>query len=140
MSRQAPTFPAILQSYPEKFGTSVNNRRPSEPATTVIASPLCDRCSSVVARVAEEVLQHLTTLPGDKVRGMKWLRIVQNRSDFIRVDSFCKEVGDRDGKTSAQSREFLLVETDWSVRAGAYQTKHSCKTMLLLPGNEARGS
>ena len=77
---------------------------------------------------------------------MKWLRIVQNRSDFIRVDSFCKEVGDRDGTvnlshlTSAQSREFLLVETDWSVRAGAYQTKHSCKTMLLLPGNEARGS
>ena len=65
----------------------------------------------------------MTTLPGDKVRGMKWLRIVQNRSDFIRVESFCKEVGDRDGKTSSQSREFLLVEPDWSVRAGAYQPK-----------------
>ena len=134
--RHLPLFSNRIQ----KFGTSVNNRRPSEPATTMIGSPLCDRCSSVVARVAEEVLQHLTTLPGGKVRGVKWLRIVRNRSDFIRVEPFCKEVGDRDGEASAQSREFLLVEPDWCVRAGAYQTEHSCKTMLLLLGNEARGS
>ena len=134
--RHLPLFSNRIQ----KFGTSVNNRRPSEPATTMIGSPLCDRCSSVVARVAEEVLQHLTTLPGGKVRGVKWLRIVRNRSDFIRVEPFCKEVGDGDGEASAQSREFLLVEPDWCVRSGAYQTEHSCKTMLLLLGNEARGS
>ena len=134
--RHLPLFSNRIQ----KFGTSVNNRRPSEPATTMIGSPLCDRCSSVVARVAEEVLQHLTTLPGGKVRGVKWLRIVRNRSDFIRVEPFCKEVGDGDGEASAQSREFLLVEPDWCMRAGAYQTEHSCKTMLLLLGNEARGS
>ena len=139
-------FPRLGRTWPnaynriQKFGTSVNSRRTSEPATTMIGSPLCDRCSSVVARIAEEVLRHLTILPGGKVRGVKWLRIVRNRLDFIRVEPFCKEVGDRDGEASAQSREFLLVEPDWCVRAGTYQTKHSCKTMLLLLGNEARGS
>ena len=39
---------------------------------------------------------------------------------FMRIQSLGKEVDHGDGETSAQFREFLLVEPDRCVRAGAY--------------------
>ena len=57
----------------------------------------------------------------------------------IRIKSFNKKVANGDGKTAAQSPEFFLVETDWRMRTGAYETEHAREASLLLLGDKVRG-